>query len=670
MKLKHQQFLAIFLIGAMVVIAFVAWNELANRDRGRRAVLNELELEAIYSAQSLETALAGQVQIVRTLGQSPLIIDALTSSNAEYQALGDQARAAHLHTLNARWTAAADRRDPLVHERTTNAVARYLRAHQSRHAQTYGEIFVTNRYGAMIASTGKLTTLAHAHKYWWRAAWDSSEGQTVLDDRGFDDSVAGYVLGIVVPLFDGPRFVGLLKANLNIQPLMEQVLGSPRLERGRFLLLARSGGRVVLQADHEPLSTTLPADVTQALAAGTPGFMRQRQDGLLTGYAPVVTTLGLANVRFVGKAASSDHIKGNAGEAWFILASQSAASAAADLKRSSVLLLWLGGLLILALALVAALVGQRLARPVDALVRYAQRVGSGDLRPPSLPRTSTTEMTRIGEAFTRMVEDLRQTLASRDAFSREVEERKRVEQELRAAREAAEQSALRLEVINKELESFSYSVSHDLRAPLHSIDGFSKILLKTQAAKLDERGRDMLERMRAAAQRMAQLIDDMLTLSRISRSQLERETFDLSALALEVVAPLREAEPERELEVVIQPGVQAHGDPKLIRIVLDNLFNNAWKFTSKTPGARIEFGFDTQSGRPEYFVRDNGAGFDMAYAGKLFGAFQRLHQPAEFPGSGIGLATVARVIHRHGGEVRAQGAVDQGATFWFSLGED
>lgn len=224
-----------------------------------------------------------------------------------------------------------------------------------------------------------------------------------------------------------------------------------------------------------------------------------------------------------------------------------------------------------------------------------------------------------------------------------------------------------LQVANKELESFSYSVSHDLRAPLRSIDGFSKILVQAYADKLDAQGQDFLKRMRAAAQRMEQLIDDMLVLAHISQTELVSQHFDLSALVETAIAQLREAYPERQIETVVQPDVQASGDPKLIRIVLDNLLGNAWKFTGKTEHARIEFGCVTRDGNTEFFVRDNGAGFDMAYANKLFGAFQRLHHVNDFPGSGIGLATVIRIIHKHGGDVRAEAAVGQGATFWFTL---
>jgi len=224
-----------------------------------------------------------------------------------------------------------------------------------------------------------------------------------------------------------------------------------------------------------------------------------------------------------------------------------------------------------------------------------------------------------------------------------------------------------LEGANRELEAFSYSVSHDLRAPLRSIDGFSQALLEDYEDKLDETGKDYLHRVRAASQHMAQLIDDLLKLSRLSRAEMHYEQVDLSALAQAVAAELKETEPERQVKFIIKERVVAYGDRPLLRVVLENLFRNSWKFTSKHPQATIEFGVIQEGGKPVYFVRDDGVGFDRAYAGKLFVPFQRLHTSAEFEGTGIGLATVQRIIHRHGGNIWAEGEVEKGATFYFTL---
>jgi len=243
---------------------------------------------------------------------------------------------------------------------------------------------------------------------------------------------------------------------------------------------------------------------------------------------------------------------------------------------------------------------------------------------------------------------------------RDITERRRAEAEIKAR-------TAQLEAANKELEAFSYSVSHDLRAPLRSIDGFSQALQEDYTARLDEEGRSHLRRVRAATQRMALLIDDLLHLARVSRAELRSAPVDLSTVAQGVVAELRQREPRRAVEFVCVDQARVRGDPALLRVVLENLLGNAWKFTAQRRPARIEFGVSQQDGATAYFVRDNGAGFDMAYAEKLFGAFQRLHSAKEFEGTGIGLATVQRIVHRHGGRVWAESAVDQGATFYFTV---
>ena len=232
-----------------------------------------------------------------------------------------------------------------------------------------------------------------------------------------------------------------------------------------------------------------------------------------------------------------------------------------------------------------------------------------------------------------------------------------------------EEANRELESANGELEAFSYSVSHDLRAPLRSIDGFSRILLEDYADRLDEEGEDFLGRVRAASKHMDTLIDDLLDLSRVSRGPLRREVIDLSVVATGIIQKLKASQPERKVRFIVEEGVVAFGDANLVAVALENLLGNAFKFTQKEDEATIEFGAISQlGGGVVYYVRDDGAGFDPRYADKLFGAFQRLHGPEEFEGTGIGLATVARIVHRHGGRVWAESEVGEGATFYFTLG--
>jgi signal transduction histidine kinase len=226
-----------------------------------------------------------------------------------------------------------------------------------------------------------------------------------------------------------------------------------------------------------------------------------------------------------------------------------------------------------------------------------------------------------------------------------------------------------LEFANKELDAFNYSISHDLRTPLRSLDGFSRLLQEDYRDQLDAEGLIYLERIRGASQRMAGLIDDLLRLSRLTRSEMRIVQVDLSATAQSIADDLRATNPERQVEFSIMPGLMGNVDPNLLRIVLENLLGNAWKFTERHPTAHIEFAASQEGGQTVYRVRDDGAGFDMAYVEKLFGVFQRLHSIGEFEGTGIGLTIVQRIIHRHGGHVWVEAAVEQGATFYFTLGD-
>lgn len=232
------------------------------------------------------------------------------------------------------------------------------------------------------------------------------------------------------------------------------------------------------------------------------------------------------------------------------------------------------------------------------------------------------------------------------------------------------QRTAQLEVANKELEAFAYSVSHDLRAPLRGIDGFSQALMEDYGDQLDDAGRHYLSRVRAGTQRMGLLIDDLLRLSRVSRAQMERGPVDITTLAQGIFEELRQQEPGRKVVTEVAEGLSATGDAQLIRVVLDNLLGNAWKYTGKREEARIEVGSTGVDGELAFFVKDDGAGFDPTYAHKLFGVFQRLHGADEFPGTGIGLATVSRIVRRHGGRIWAEGEPGKGATFYFTLPEE
>ena len=331
-----------------------------------------------------------------------------------------------------------------------------------------------------------------------------------------------------------------------------------------------------------------------------------------------------------------------------------------QLRQRNILLNFiLAGIFVVFLFINYLLVFHRLLKSIAKLQTGTKIVGSGNLDY-AIEGQRSDEIGELSHAFNQMTADLKRVTASKVELEREILERQQAEETLR-------QRTAELEATNKELEAFSYSVSHDLRAPLRHIDGFSRILLATYADKLDETGQRYLRNVRESTHKMGQLIDDLLNLSRVTRVEMRYDSVELSEIARLITMELGKDEAERQVEFTIGPGMTAKGDQQLLRIVLENLLGNAWKFTSKCPAARIEFGRAQQDGKSAFYVRDNGAGFDMAYVGKLFGAFERLHDEGDFPGTGIGLATVQRIICRHGGQVWAESEVGRGATFYFTL---
>jgi len=339
------------------------------------------------------------------------------------------------------------------------------------------------------------------------------------------------------------------------------------------------------------------------------------------------------------------------------------AASRANAIRASLVATAVIGFMVVLVILVGALINE----PIFALSRAAITAAEGKLDT-AVPVSGPMEIARVAEEFNRMVAVRREKELEINKLNTDLE--KRVHErtaELEKANAALMTRSKELEAANKELEAFCYSVSHDLRAPVRTIGGFTKILIEGYSHQLDQSGKGYLERTGRAVERMTELIDDLLELSRISRSKLVCTEVDLTALAASVSSELKASAPERPITFNLQPGLVAHGDEGLLRVLIENLLGNSWKFTRKHGAPRIEFGKEQSRGSAVFYVRDNGAGFDMKYANKLFGAFERLHSPGEYEGHGIGLATVQRIVHRHGGHAWGEGRPGEGAVFYFTL---
>ena len=383
-------------------------------------------------ALHVESHLEEKTAIAATLSSAPLIKKALLKSNAEFDALSDAERKIEIDSRNQQWMETADINDPFIRAHMTNPVAEYLKHQQIILPGEYGEIFLTNRYGVMIAATGKLTTLAHAHKYWWLAGYDEGQGRIFLDDRGFDTSAQGYVLGVVVPIRDKHEIIGILKSNVNIMGPLTDVVQKFDLRSPGRMKIVRTGGLIVSERGVTPLT----ARVNEALV----GVLREKESGSaiiaeknekqFVAYSPIPITMGSEQFGFGGKQESLDHIKGNKGEAWSVVVSRSENEVSETAHETTLVIVFVGITFTLLTAAVALILGKWAARPIVELATTAQSIGEGHLNARAEVRAND-EIGFLAKSLNSMVENLQVTMTSRDELKYEIKEREKVEEKLR-----------------------------------------------------------------------------------------------------------------------------------------------------------------------------------------------------------------------------------------------
>jgi signal transduction histidine kinase len=521
--------------------------------------------------------------------------------------------------------------------------------------QGYGylDVMLTDRKGRFVYSSDEKRKPA-------------DRGKSIPDSRFFEEGKKGvyftdvlmnktpgdagnlYEMFCVAPLTDlSGNFIGEIVIEIDMGPVYKFIRETTGLgQTGEALITRRDGDSVLFLSpiNDDPdaaLKKKVPMNDILAYAAQK-AALGQTGSGIATDYRG---TEVLAAWRYIPSLR------------WGLVTKINAAEAFAPVRTLQVIMLSLGAFMALIGLVAAAVIARTVTRPIQLLQEGAEAIKAGDLRR-RVGTGARDEVGRLSRAFDAMTY----------ALVNDIAEREKAEEEVRGLNKDLEHHIRQLEESNRELDAFSYSVSHDLRSPLRSIDGFSRALVEDYSGKLDDEGRDYLERIRGATQRMAQLIDDLLKLSRVARMEAQRETVDLSAIAADISGRLRKNRPERQVRFIIADGLAASGDERLLTVALENLIANAWKFSEKNPEAVIEFGIAHVQGEPAFYVKDNGAGFDMAFAGKLFNPFQRLHHAAEFSGTGIGLATVKRIINRHGGRVWIESQMNTGTTVYFTLG--
>lgn len=435
MKLQNKSTLSFFL----VVITFLVIISASHYFRSRNFTITKT-LQSAHEivdefAHHIEEHLEKDAHETFTLSSAPIIKQSLVRSNAEFSLLTEEQRVKKIADLNEKWMETKDENDPFIQAYMTNPVAEYLKNQQKMFPDDYGEIFLTNRYGVIIATTNKLTTLAHAHKYWWLGSYHEGKGRVFFDDRGYDDSAKGYVLGVVVPVTQGEEILGILKCNLNIIWTYSNIFNEYTKKKTGNIKLVRTGGLIVFEKDKEPLSGNVEEPLIEKMRNWSSESFVMTMDGIkqIVSYAPVLITRDSDLYGFGGTYESIDHIKGNQGEGWVVVFSRDLKSVLAITYSNTRWILIIGVFFTLLMMLGALLFGRKIAEPVVRLVKMTNKVGKGDFNI-KIKVTSKDEIGELADSFNKMVRDLRETTTSRDKLLKEIEDRKKAEKEIRILR--------------------------------------------------------------------------------------------------------------------------------------------------------------------------------------------------------------------------------------------
>ncbi len=443
--------------GVVIVILLSIGYDALSRQTILDKELRSLKDLSDEMALHFDSHLKGLVSASVTLSSAPVIRNALQKRNNELAALSDEERKAVIERRDQQWRKTGDINDPFIQVHMTNPVARFLKAQQKLFPQRYGEIFLTNRFGEMIATTGKLTTLAHSHKYWWQASYDDGRGRVFLDDRGFDASVEGYVLGVVVPIKEDNEIIGILKANVNITGPLSDIVNEFALRNKGRLQVVRTGGLVISEQGVIPLSKQIDGFIVKFLVGKKDGALTvdTNKKTLLVAFSPIVMTMGSEAVGFGGKGESIDHIKGNRGEGWHIIISLDKQAVLEASRNVTLIIIAVGGIFTLLTTMIAMLLARRIADPIVELADSAKAIGMGNLDIRSIVR-SDDEIGLLSKSLNTTVENLQKTLVSRDELSKEIEERKKVEKLLTRFKTTLDRTQDCIFIFNPETLLFSY----------------------------------------------------------------------------------------------------------------------------------------------------------------------------------------------------------------------
>jgi len=580
---------------------------------------------------NFEYHLLEKVKMVKTLSVAPAIVSALEKSNALYGALPEKTRAAEIQSQDKKWRSIDDPADPFIQKYINNDVSRYLKNQQENLKGEYGEIFITNKYGAIIASTSKLTTLAHAHKYWWKGAYDN--GAVFFDDRGYDDSVGGYVLGIVVPIKSGSEIIGILKANLNILGSIDGLLSEKEDPRTGNLQLIRSGGLIVYKKGTEPLSTRISPELLEKMQTAEKSFvLTEKDEKWLVGISEIGITSGLPGYAFGGSFESIDHKKGNTGESWYIVDYRSMSNITEPAEKTLSNLLYLGLILIIVLAFTSLLIGKQTAKPLKELIRQTAQIAQGnfDVR---LKAERKDEIGRLGISVNQMAQTLKETTTSIDNLNEEIAKRKGAEEEIGKSRR-------RLKTLNK-------IIRHDLA---------NDFLVINSAIKLFKNTPDIayLEEIEKRVKRSLDAIKHYREYETFLDENTELVELDVSTILENLITEYP------TIKFNVEGDCRVFADDSMYSI-FKNLISN-----SIHHGEASQITIKASSEKDVCIITfsDNGKGIPDEIKEKIFDEGFSYGKSGK---TGIGLHIVKQVVESYGGFIRVENNIPTGATFVITL---
>jgi signal transduction histidine kinase len=696
MKLQYKAAGLMILIGVTISLFFTVFYTTQNRQIVLLNKLQNIKNVSLEIAEHMDSHLISNVAIANTLSSVPIIQDTLLKSNAEFNSLSETERKLQIDARNRQWMETKDTNDSFIQNHLSNPVAEFLKKQQIILPGMYGEIFLTNRYGVMIASTGRLTTLAHAHKYWWQASYFDGKGRVFFDDRGFDDSVKGYVLGVVVPVIYGNEIVGILKCNINIMGPLTNIIQEHELLNLGKVRVVRTKGLIVSEKGKTPLSNRLNKTIIQQILTRKVGakLIEENERKKLIAFSPIGHTMGSEKFGFGGSYESADHIKGNKGEGWHIVISMDEEIAIKGADETTRLIIIIGIIFTVVTSFIALLLGKWIAKPLVKLADTTQKIGEGHLDT-RISSVTKDEIGTLAKAFNNMAENLENTLTSRDKLAKEIELRKKAEETIKRVNEEleckVEERTKDYKIAKEEAEQanrlkseFLANMSHELNTPMHGILSFAEFGIEKSDKISEEKKLHYFKKIRLSGKRLKNLLDNLFDLSRLETEKgiYKMESVNIWRMAKETVAGMETIWKGKNLKVRFDnPSVSINVlcDKTKIDQVFRNLLSNAIKFTPKEKHVTIsltsgELTFGHKLTDKEMIsativsVKDEGIGIPENELDSIFDKFiQSSKTKTGAGGTGLGLAICKEIINAHNGKIWAENNPEGGATFSFML---